>query len=88
MNGYAPNSVIGYIIASGIDPMPKDLLNECEGLLQQRPGHRQAGTRPLRGQGPLKRGRPTPQDLDDRLPPRASSGLSLHHRTRLGQARG
>ena len=33
-------------------------------------------------------GRPAPQNFDDRLPPRASSGLSLHHRTRLGQARG
>lgn len=35
-----------------------------------------------------KRCRPTPQDLDDRLPPRASGGLSLHHRTRLGQVPG
>ena len=45
---------------------------------------KQASDRPLSGQGPLKRGRPTPQDLDDRLPPRASGGLSLHHRTCLG----
>lgn len=35
-----------------------------------------------------KGGRPSTQDLDDRLPPRASGGLSLHHRTRLGQVRG
>lgn len=35
-----------------------------------------------------KGGRPSTQDLDDRLPPRASGGLSLHHRTCLGQVRG
>lgn len=27
-------------------------------------------------------GRPSTQDVDDRLPPRASGGLPLHHRTR------
>ena len=64
------------------------ILRRCEGLLRQRPGHRQAGTRPLRGQGPFKRGRPSTQDVDDRLPPRASGGLSLHHRTRPSQVRG
>ena len=35
-----------------------------------------------------KGGRPSTQDLDDRLPPRASGGLPLRHRTRLGQVRG
>ena len=54
---------------------------------RQRPGHRQAGTRPLRGQGPFKGGRPSTQDVDDRLPPRASGGLPLHHRTRPSQVR-
>lgn len=53
----------------------------------KRSGHCQAGARPLGGQGPLKRGRPTPQDLDDRLPPRAGGGLPLHYRTCLGQIR-
>ena len=32
-------------------------------------------------------GRPSTQDVDDRLPPRASGGLPLHHRTRPSQVR-
>lgn len=34
-----------------------------------------------------KGGRPSTQDVDDRLPPRASGGLPLHHRTRPSQVR-
>ena len=34
-----------------------------------------------------KGGRPSTQDVDDRLPPRASGGLPLHYRTCLGQVR-
>lgn len=41
------------------------VLRRCEGLLRQRPGHRQASARPFSGQGSLKRSHPTPQDLDD-----------------------
>lgn len=35
-----------------------------------------------------KGGRPSTQDVDDRLPPRASGRLPLHHRTRPSQVRG